>query len=282
MRTSGTARVAMGAAVLTGAGWCLAQAPAGGGTGGGAGAPARLVPVEQGVGDVGPASRSLRVAPLDLRQPSDFDRVYRIPSGVGPGVGRGGLLAPPGPGDRFARVNGAVTAVFPRSQYTVTSRGLVPDVPAGTVFYIGRLPAGEVGAGRSPGEGAAAGGARVGVGVGAEGPLNGGAVGALPSGRVEAETVGGPAPVNAPPPGPLGRDRSSPAGGVLTDEGYRRARVRELVMEAARRGAGAEGGASKPGDPPGAATVAAPEGEAAPAGGGGGSRGGAPGTAIER
>jgi hypothetical protein len=88
---------------------------------------AKLNPVDQGFADVGPLSASSRVVPLDLRVPSGFDRVYRLGS------------SRPG-GERFARMSGGVTAVFPRSQYVPTADGYASTTPAGTVFYIGRLP----------------------------------------------------------------------------------------------------------------------------------------------
>lgn len=88
---------------------------------------ARLNPVDQGVADVGPLSASQRVVPSDLRVPSGFDRVYRLGS------------SRPG-GERFARMSGGLTAVFPRSQYVATAEGYAAETPAGTVYYIGRLP----------------------------------------------------------------------------------------------------------------------------------------------
>ena len=86
----------------------------------------RLTPVEEAVADTGPLSASERLMPQDLRVPASFDRVYRLSGKAG----------------QFARVNGAITAVFPRSQYVVTSSGAVPEIPPGTTFYIGGLPEG--------------------------------------------------------------------------------------------------------------------------------------------
>lgn len=87
---------------------------------------AKLRQVEQGVADRGPLSSSQRVLPIDLGVPSGFDRVYRL----------GG----PRSGGMFARISGGITAVFPRSQYTPTPDGYAAETPAGTVYYIGRLP----------------------------------------------------------------------------------------------------------------------------------------------
>ena len=81
-----------------------------------------LKAVEEKVGDLGPLSRSLRVLGADLRQPANFDRVYRIS----------------GTDDRFIRINGGLYAVFERSLYVPSEDGLVPLIPGGTVFYIGR------------------------------------------------------------------------------------------------------------------------------------------------
>lgn len=81
-----------------------------------------LKAVEENVGDLGPLSRSLRTLGADLRQPSNFDRVYRAP----------------GKHDRFMRINGGLYAVFERSLYAPSKSGLMPLIPGGTVFYIGR------------------------------------------------------------------------------------------------------------------------------------------------
>jgi len=105
-------------------------------------APKPLVPVEQNVADIGPLNTSLRMAPADLRIPLEFDRVYRVP-GSSRGINVPASLAPSGrqDGSRLARISGAITAVFPSSDYTQTKKnGIVPVVPAGTVFYIGAMP----------------------------------------------------------------------------------------------------------------------------------------------
>ena len=87
-----------------------------------------LTPVDQRFQDLNPLATSLRSLPTDLRQPSNFDRVYRVRT---PGGAQD---------EQFARVSGALTALFPRSEYTQTKRGARADVPAGTIFYIGGLP----------------------------------------------------------------------------------------------------------------------------------------------
>lgn len=98
----------------------------------------RLKPVEQGRGDTGPLATSSRVAPADLRLPLGFEKVYRLDSG--------GSRTP---ADLFARRSGGVTAVFKRSQYSQAGNGaLVAEIPAGTTFYLGKLPDSLTGADR--------------------------------------------------------------------------------------------------------------------------------------
>lgn len=80
-----------------------------------------LKAVDPNVGDRGPLATSFREASLDLRQPTNFDRVYRVP----------------GNEERFMRASGALYAVFPRSIYVQTRSGSIATIPDGTVFYIG-------------------------------------------------------------------------------------------------------------------------------------------------
>ncbi|UCD74246.1 MAG: hypothetical protein JSV91_10695 [Phycisphaerales bacterium] len=84
--------------------------------------PQRLGPIEQGVGDVGPLSESLRVLNPDLQQPVDFAGVYHLP----------------GRPDWLMRASGGLYAVFQRSVYLRSDAGGVPIIPNDTVFYIGR------------------------------------------------------------------------------------------------------------------------------------------------
>lgn len=84
--------------------------------------------IEPNVGDTGPLSLSLRKLSVDLKRPSNFERLFQVP----------------GDGDSYMRSNGALHAVFPRSVYGRfrtrrgrTTRAVVPD---GTVFYIGDPP----------------------------------------------------------------------------------------------------------------------------------------------
>lgn len=90
-----------------------------------------LRPVEQGVGDLNPLQVSNRLEPTDLHQPTGWDRVYRLSGDPARDGGRG----------LFARFDGGIAAVFPWSAYHVTPRGVKAEVPAGTTYYIGELPA---------------------------------------------------------------------------------------------------------------------------------------------
>jgi len=83
--------------------------------------------VDAGTADVGPLSESLIVVPIDMRVSDGFERIYRL-NGV------------EGWEDQFARRDGAITAVFPRSVYLPQSLGGGVAIPAGTVFYIGDPP----------------------------------------------------------------------------------------------------------------------------------------------
>lgn len=105
-----------------------------------AGAPQRtLARVDPNREDISPLRTSFRVLQPDLRAPSGFDQVYRVPgSTTGVRVPRG--IERPQP-DRFARVSGGLAAVFPASEYIQDRKGRVRTmIPAGTVFYIGGVP----------------------------------------------------------------------------------------------------------------------------------------------
>lgn len=81
--------------------------------------------IEQGVEDRGGFEKSLRVLPLDMRVPTGFQQVYRVP----------------GKDDMLMRGNGALFAVFPRSIYQRTPIGTIPLAPADVHFSIG-MPGG--------------------------------------------------------------------------------------------------------------------------------------------
>ena len=63
---------------------------------------------------------SFRVLPQVFRADTAFENLYQAPDG------------------RFYRVAGAIVAVFDESVYRPSSSGLVPVIPANTVFHIGR------------------------------------------------------------------------------------------------------------------------------------------------
>jgi hypothetical protein len=82
--------------------------------------------VEEAVGDVGSLDLSLRYLESGLGFPVGFEQVYRVPDDP----------------DHLMRASGGLFAVFPRSQYDVTSSRksgvrIFPVVPADTVFHIG-------------------------------------------------------------------------------------------------------------------------------------------------
>lgn len=80
--------------------------------------------VEEIWGDAGPLNESLRQLPLDMRRPSGFEHLYRVP----------------GSQNLLTRMDGSLAAVFPRSVYSSSASGVVPVIPPGTVFYVGGLP----------------------------------------------------------------------------------------------------------------------------------------------
>lgn len=71
--------------------------------------------------DTSALSTSLRVAPMDLAQPSGFSNLYRVP----------------GRPDLFMRGHGALFGVFEQSAYTRMNGRTVALWPAGTMFFIG-------------------------------------------------------------------------------------------------------------------------------------------------
>lgn len=172
-----------------------------------------LEPVQQGTVDANPLAAPANVQPLDLRLPLGFDRVYRV---VEPGRS---ML-----NQRYARSSGALTAVFPRSQYTPTRDGVVPEIPAGTIFYIGGLPD-DIFSTPPP---------------------------AIRRGPTYIDRAARAVPSNAEP-ADLPREnvarsadrvtrrdvieRPTPAS-IMTDEGFRQARVGELIDAAAKRSLG--------------------------------------------
>ena len=85
----------------------------------------KLELLDQGIEDRGGIEKSFRLMPLDLRVPSGFQQVYRVP----------------GSDDLVMRGNGALFAVFPRSLYRRTVIGALPVAPADLHYSIG-MPGG--------------------------------------------------------------------------------------------------------------------------------------------
>jgi hypothetical protein len=157
--------------------------------------------LDQARQDTGPLATSLLLQPTDLRIPLDFEDVYRV-----------------GNGDRLARINGGLAAVFPRSTYLVTSKGLQAQVPPGTVYYLGSLPKEPVRSRSvSPVTAAMFADTRAGTLVDSE---QGGRQDPTP--EIRSQTL-----IRQEV-----RDRDV-ANGIMTDEGYRAVRVRSLLQAAA-------------------------------------------------
>lgn len=80
------------------------------------------LPADEGYDDTSILGESFKVPMADLRQASEWDRVYRMEGVDGP---------------IFARRHGGVTAVFAQSDYVASPDGSVATVPAGTIYVIG-------------------------------------------------------------------------------------------------------------------------------------------------
>lgn len=167
--------------------------------------------LDQGYEDIDPLRASLRMQPVDLRMPLDFDAVYSLP-------GRGAT-------DRLVRMSGALAAVFPRSEYASMERGVRVLVPANTVFYIGSLPAGAEETPRVVAPGSAA--ARADLGR-ADSAADGLARTLDVSTASFANDVGAMSDARVAP-----RALATAGRGIMNDEGYRAARVRQLLETAA-------------------------------------------------
>jgi hypothetical protein len=87
-------------------------------------------PSEATVGDMNPLATSSRAMPVDMRLGSNFDRLYKL-------EGRPRLFGGSAEQDYYMRMNGGVTAVFPRSAYSLRKGGVLAEIPAGTVYSIG-------------------------------------------------------------------------------------------------------------------------------------------------
>ena len=78
-------------------------------------------PVDQGFVDRSPIGTSLRRLPSDLSMGRSFDRLYQD------------SLDP----QRFRRIQGGLSVVFPRSVYGADEQGTIAMVPPGSIFRIG-------------------------------------------------------------------------------------------------------------------------------------------------
>lgn len=116
---------------------------------------AYFVPVASDTRDSSPVSASLSAEPIDLRMPLLFDRVFAVRSNAPADMrggsilnfGGGNIAASSAPLDSsgtqwFARIDGGIIALFPRSTYVQTPQGTLAEVPAGTVYVIGSPPSG--------------------------------------------------------------------------------------------------------------------------------------------
>lgn len=79
--------------------------------------------IDPGSADLGPLGLQTRVLPTPLRDDRDFGLLYRAFT--------------PGGDPVFARRDGGITAIFPRSAYVGTPSGEIPLIPPDTRFIIG-------------------------------------------------------------------------------------------------------------------------------------------------
>lgn len=164
--------------------------------------------VEEGVTDYEPSRLGMRVVNPDYRLDTGFDHIYRVE----------------GRDDLFARRHGGVTAVFPRSVYYRTRRGVEYTViPAGTVFYISdarELPQPDPPAPRPT------------TGKALAGPLSAPVPSRidLTSPPLSLAVLAGAPPADAP----IAQAELKPAAPqrsrTMSDETYRRTRLRELAL----------------------------------------------------
>lgn len=167
--------------------------------------------VEQGVADDGPLKSSLRVIQPQLRLPQNFGDVYSFRDRDGK--------------SKYARVSGGLTAVFDQSEYVDTRDGTLPLIPAGTIFRLGRFKGfDEVAPPRTY------------TSPNLASMLDSGLQSTQVSSWVDPSRPDGAAQARAavrtePDRAETSRERVPPAG-MLSDESYRRARVRALMAEA--------------------------------------------------
>src|SRR5690606_35847536 len=145
--------------------------------------------------------------------PLGFDRVYRLRTRD--------PFSVDGANDVFVRRSGGVTAVFPRSTYRPGPFGPEAEIPPGTVFYVGPLPAELTGAGEPaplPEE-------RLNLRA---------ARGAIRWTAPRAESLNDSAPPVELPPDAAAADAEPFVLSVFEDETYRQRRISALLARAAR------------------------------------------------
>lgn len=155
--------------------------------------PEGIEPVDQGIADRGPLSTSLRNTPQDLRLPFGFQRLFRFTN----------------ESERLVRIDGGLYAMFPESAYARAKNGVIPLIPADTVFSIGtpiELQPGFTGPDRAMND-------RIDIRVHDLPPPR----------RRDAED----GRQDFEPPMPAGKS-------IVNDEEYRQARLAELMSRAAR------------------------------------------------
>lgn len=194
--------------------------------------------VDPTVSDLGPSSTSLRILQPGLGVQSAFVNLFEITPPIGERF--------------FARFDGGVTAIFPRSAYVDTRLGELPLIPAGTQFVIGEPPAwllehyGLPGTPAAPGLGPSsapgAGGASVG-GPAGPGPIIRGRridIARLVDGVPQAVLL-----LPSPSSSRAGGDAALPGRGVVAAPGPispTTGSIRDLLREAARAERGGGGG----------------------------------------
>lgn len=190
-----------------------------------------LTPVDAGRPDMSPFSLSFRRLQMDLRLPLGFDQVYQID----PAPPLLGAVGRPTGAPRFARRSGALTAVFPRSEYQSTEDGVKVIVPADTRFHIGRMDGGLTPAGPAPGT-APTGpsswhGASTIASMIADHSVDRGVRRAGPGPQAAVSVAMPPSPA---PPSPPTAAQAATREGMMTSEAYRVRRLKSLLNEAAR------------------------------------------------
>lgn len=198
-------------------------------------------PVDQGFVDRSPIGTSLRRLPSDLSMGRSFDRLYQDSRDP----------------QRFRRIQGGLSVVFPRSVYGADEQGTIALVPPGSIFRIGDRTE-SVAAAKPPASPPQRIASLDGVSLPGWSPprsrSGGEAAGSrvATSGRVESKPL-----VAAPIDGRIvqgERDESDPRIGfgdpaevfvaepevmlpaILADARYRRSRVEALLLEAASSG----------------------------------------------